>query len=462
MRLPAVVAGALVTAVGLMAPQSDAPRAAPEPASPRESLAQRMSAARLAEVRQGLETIRKQRREIDGHPQFRDLRCVLHCHSGLSHDSRGTPDEIAAAAAKNGIVAVFMTEHPTADRRWAREGISGKRRGVRFISGVELSCGLLAWKTTGENWEPGMGAAEVLQRLAESRSVAFIAHPEQRRTEADWLLPPFAGMEIYNTHADASDSNYESVLGDFRGKGPLSILNLFDTIRRYPREAFAAIFDEQTAVMQRWDQLTLQASGSGKRVVGIAGNDSHQNVGLSFTSVGETIQIRDALEKPVGEFPARNLPKLLFSSPKADGVLLRQLLDPYDVSMGYVNTHLMAKDARKDAREDSLFEALLAGRAYVAFDWIADPTGFQFRAEKGGRWLEMGEFGQAVVGYRLRTESPLDCRWRLMRNGAELRSAQGRRAEWAVTEPGVYRVEAWVTLAGQPRPWIYSNPICLR
>ena len=29
-------------------------------------------------------------------------------------------------------------------------------------------------------------------------------------------------------------------------------------------------------------------------------------------------------------------------------------------------------------------------------------------------------------------------------------------------KPGNYRVEVWQTLAGEPRPWILSNPIYVR
>ena len=34
--------------------------------------------------------------------------------------------------------------------------------------------------------------------------------------------------------------------------------------------------------------------------------------------------------------------------------------------------------------------------------------------------------------------------------------------ERAVDDPGVYRVEAWLTVDGEDRAWIYSNPIYVR
>ena len=34
--------------------------------------------------------------------------------------------------------------------------------------------------------------------------------------------------------------------------------------------------------------------------------------------------------------------------------------------------------------------------------------------------------------------------------------------EFAVKTPGAYRLEAWLPLDGELRPWIYSNPIYVR
>jgi hypothetical protein len=51
---------------------------------------------------------------------------------------------------------------------------------------------------------------------------------------------------------------------------------------------------------------------------------------------------------------------------------------------------------------------------------------------------------------------------RLLRDGVEVRSAAGARLEHLADARGVYRVEAWVEIDGEPRPWIYSNPIYLR
>ena len=34
--------------------------------------------------------------------------------------------------------------------------------------------------------------------------------------------------------------------------------------------------------------------------------------------------------------------------------------------------------------------------------------------------------------------------------------------EYAVKEPGPYRLEAWLQLDGEWRPWVFANPIYVR
>ena len=38
----------------------------------------------------------------------------------------------------------------------------------------------------------------------------------------------------------------------------------------------------------------------------------------------------------------------------------------------------------------------------------------------------------------------------------------GDRLEHEVTAPGVYRIEGWLEVGGEERPWLYSNPIYVR
>jgi hypothetical protein len=408
-----------------------------------------------------LQSVRKDAKQLGkaAQPQEKsgdllDVRCILHAHSSLSHDSRGTQAEILAAAKAVGARAVFMTEHPTADRKWLTSGLQGEKDGVLFVPGAELSDGLLIWRGAESNWAPGDKAGEVLRKLEGTDGVAFIAHPEQRKEEADWELPRFAGMEIYNTHADAMDSGYEKVLESIRTENPLKILQMLNTVKKYQQEAFTTFFDEQVGTLKRWDSLNSKFFAEGRRVVGISGNDSHKNVGVSF-EIGEQVVIKDGLGKVVGMVPATNIPIFLLGGLAANPDNLKYTFDPYEVSFKYVSTHVLAPEVSRDV----LLDSLQRGRAYVAFDWMADPSGFRFSAAAGDATAEMGADIPLSEGLKLTAKPNMPCEIRLLRNGEAVHQAEGAELTFEPKEPGVYRAECWVTVAGEKRPWIYTNPI---
>jgi hypothetical protein len=422
---------------------------------PAASLKERLTEAYLSGLRREGTALRELARPAPRSGELLDVRCLLHVHSNLSHDSPGTAEEIIRAAKAVGARAVFMAEHPTPDRKWITVGLSGERDGVLFVPGAEMMNGLLLWRTEAADWTPRMSAEEVLEKVKDTPGLAFVAHPEKRKEDADWELPPFAGMEIYNSHADAEDSSYEEFLQTFRTGGPLKVLSLLATLKKYPQESYAAIFDEQAPVLKRWDALNVRSLPGGRRVVGIAGNDSHQNVGIAMVASEEGVEIRDGLGKAVGNIPKKNLPLLLLGGLEPGSTLLSHTFDPYEVSFRYVSTHLLAPEVT----EAALMEALRRGRAYVAFDWMGDPSGFRYAAESGGKTVEMGGEVRAADRPRLKARTGMPCRLRLLRNGEEVRRVEGAELEYEATEPGVYRVEAWVRLGEEERPWIYTNPV---
>ncbi|MFN3650000.1 MAG: hypothetical protein ACK47B_10500 [Armatimonadota bacterium] len=428
------------------------------PAMAGANLSERLQDAELKRVRDDVRRHQERAAAPAARPEagaLLDVRCAMHVHSGLSHDSRGTAEEITAAARRAGVRAVFMSEHPTEDRRWATEGLRGEREGVLFIPGAELSDGLLIWNDPGTGWTPGMKVGEVLPRVSKD-AVTVVSHAELRADDA-WDLPPFTGLEIYNSHADAEDNSYEKLLADLQGN-PLKLFTLLGTLKRYPQESYAAIFDEQTAIVRRWDTLNAANLESGRRMVGIAGNDAHQNVGLAVVAAEETLEVRDALGQVLREVPKKSVPAFLLGPLTPGATVLAHTFDPYDVALGYVSTHLLAEKVEPEA----LFTALRQGRAYVAFDWMADPTGFRYEARTGDARFEMGDTVTLASRPELKVTTPIPSDLRVLWNGAEVHRAAGSSAGYTPSEPGVYRVEARLRVAGQDRPWIYSNPIYVR
>jgi len=65
-------------------------------------------------------------------------------------------------------------------------------------------------------------------------------------------------------------------------------------------------------------------------------------------------------------------------------------------------------------------------------------------------------------GLHLRAEAPLEGRFKLVRDGEVVLDQSGPALDFLVDKPGVYRVEVWLNLAGEDRPWILTNPIYVR
>jgi hypothetical protein len=132
----------------------------------------------------------------------------------------------------------------------------------------------------------------------------------------------------------------------------------------------------------------------------------------------------------------------------------------YHRTFRYIRTHLLcsAPPTRELEPDRALvFEALQEGRCYIAVDSVAPARGFRF----DGGDVPMG--GEAPAGRRtLTTRTPLAARLRLLRDGAEIASAEGTSLDVDVEEPGVYRVEARRRAKGRERTWIVSNPVYLR
>ncbi|MFM7151956.1 MAG: hypothetical protein ACKO23_19180 [Gemmataceae bacterium] len=66
-------------------------------------------------------------------------------------------------------------------------------------------------------------------------------------------------------------------------------------------------------------------------------------------------------------------------------------------------------------------------------------------------------------GMKLSAALPLPALVRLMRNGEEVERREGQN-DFAheIPQPGVYRLETWLKIDGEYRPWILSNPIYVR
>lgn len=245
---------------------------------------------------------------------LRDFRGIIHCHSKYSHDSKGAYEEILAAAKAAKVDFVCMTDHPPKDDpgRPLREGWKGLHDGVLFIQGAELKQNILALGIK----EPveADGRQGKIDAIHAQGGLAFVCHPEEVK---DWsAFEGCDGMEIYNVHATVT-----------RKMNLKFIAEAQKILKEDPEHSYTLLQELDEQILKKWNELNRK-----RRVVGIAGNDAHQNT-------------------------------------KFGGMQL----DPYERCFKFVSTHVLAEELT----EDAILKALREGRCYVAFDLLGDLREFR-------------------------------------------------------------------------------------
>ncbi|NUM56230.1 MAG: PHP domain-containing protein [Candidatus Hydrogenedentes bacterium] len=395
------------------------------------------------------EAIRAARQEVILDDGWTEYRGVCHSHSELSHDSEMKFPDILRAAKIADISFICMTDHARegkADYSW---GWKGLHENVLFVRGFELGHGFMPWGLPDDTvFSTDADLFSMAEEIAAKGGVLFFAHSEEER---EWELPQLTGMEIYNLHTDVKDEG--EVDRFLKTIAPDLLLSL----NKYPDQTFRLLFDRQTDILKHWDDLNAK-----RKIVGIAASDAHQNSGIQgfYTEDGK-LQIRDTgPDKGQGggislNFFTRGLLRLFFGPLEPGRRLFRIEMDKYDRSLRFVNTHILANELT----EAGVLDALRAGRVFIAFDMLADARGFTFLAESSGAKAVMGEEIPVANGLTLRAASPVPCRFTLVHNGNTVEQKEGRTYEFAVTEPGNYRVEAELSIVGEWTPWAYTNPI---
>lgn len=415
------------------------------PGSARADALARLKPEKLEAVNRAISALVRKRQELRQTGPFRDYRANLHVHSALSHDSRGKIEDIVAAANKVGTHILMFTEHPSERYDYFKDGHHGLRNGVLLIPGAETE-GFLAFPTRSFHGLRANSPQEFSDLIRSRGGLVFLSHLEERMS---WEIRGLTGVEIYNIHADFKDEkNLQAAM-----RNPLWIIKTAELIRKYPQEAFSALQDYPADYLRRWDELCRKA-----RHTGIAANDAHQNVGLSIRlEEAQVARIDDALGEKLFQMKLGTVPLLqsLARKAKVGDELFEIQFDRYEHSLRHVGTHLLLKDLSQEA----VWDALQAGRAYVAFDWLADATGFDFAALGGTKRYEMGAVAPYQDGLKLQARAPLPVHWKGLRDGILVADSSGREFSLQVTRPGNYRVEAWLDIAGEEMVWILSNPV---
>lgn len=440
----------LIRFVGfLLACALAAPAGAADPPARKHSNIDRLSLDRLAAVHTDVEKLGVRRTDVPARHGLNDYRCILHAHAEDSDHTGGTLKEMLADARKTGVHAVLLTDHfrPPADfidGRWR-----GLKEGVLFVPGAEVN-GFLAYPTKSILKRMDLKGRDFIDTVTAEDGLIFLSHTEERKNHA---VDGLTGMEIYNRHWDAKRDKLSLLSLALVLTDPKQLADLEKALRLYPDEAFAFQCDYPDVYLGKWDDGTKKV-----RLTGVAANDCHHNqvlvvkvVDAETVLVGTNVEADDKMRRVTAD--VRLGVKELTKGRKAGDVVARLDFDPYYRSFRNSATHVLA--TRLD--EVAIRAALKAGHAYVAHDWMCDATGFRFEA------VDAAGKPAAGMGDEVKLSDGLRLTARLPRHGKELATSEGKAGfEFVVKESGVYRLEAWLELDGERRPWVFSNPVYVR
>ena len=374
---------------------------------------------RLSRLRTAIANLSTQRVEPAPSDDYVDYKGVIHVHTSLGGHSNGTFAELIAAAKANQLDFVIMTEHPQAEFDTSAMTLSGLHSGVLFINGNEVATAngdrlLLVPGTANAASMNAQATQQIIDQQNTSGGLAFVAYPGESQ---NWQSTTPSGVEVYNLFTNTKQANRIGLFFD----GVWSY-------RSYADLMFANFFLRPEENLRRWDQAI---TNSNRKLVAIAGNDAHSNIGVSLND-------------------------------ESGKQIIGIKLDPYERSFRTVRTHVLIKKGKGLTRE-SLLEALAQGHCYISFDLFSDAGGFRFATSDSTRI--MGDDLAASDQPKLIARAPLAVRFVLLRNGVAIDEKSGTTAEFTATGAGAYRIEGYLNSLAAPaagKPWIISNPIYIR
>jgi hypothetical protein len=345
-----------------------------------------------------------------------DYAGVIHLHSQYSYDGRVPVPEILAAARKNNITFLLLTDHSTMQAR--TDGWEGWNNGVLLVVGEEIAPRFDHYLAFGHKQavdcaekEPDLPPQAYIDRVTALGGFGFIAHPDHAGTRLfhvkhypwrEWSVTGYTGLGIWDFMTDWQNS-------------------LTGYLRSVLSYALPALFlrGPCPATLERWDALTTE-----RAVVGIGELDNHD-------------------------------------TPKRFCLFTISVL-PFSRVFNLIRTHILTdRPLTGNSRDDigDVLGALKKGRCYVSLDYFHPATGFTVTLQDGESEATLGERFLLRGPARLRAALPRRARIRLLNRGRLLQETVGTELSYQVREPGVYRIEALLRACGRYRPWIFSNPL---
>ena len=346
-------------------------------------------------------------------------RGVIHVHTRRS-DGTGTIDDVAAAAARDGLKFVIVTDHGDGARRPEPPEY---RQGVLIIDAVEISTDdghVVALGIDRLPFPLGGEGRDVIEDIARFGGMSIAAHPGSKKPELQWLdwAAPFDGLEWLN-----GDS-------EWRDETRMTLLRSLLTYPLRSVETLGQLLDRPEEVLRRWDEVAQR-----RRVVAVAGSDAHAR-----------LEIRGGPDPYEGSAALR-LPGY------------EPILDTFSIVIPQLR---LSGDAGQDAIR--VVDEIRRGHVFSAIDALATPAAVAFGAMSGARQASGGDVLplDGPVSVRVASNAPAGSTITLFKNGRPIATSTQATLEFsAPAAAAVYRAEIGLHHApGEPPvPWIVTNPI---
>jgi hypothetical protein len=342
----------------------------------------------------------------------------LHVHTPYS-DGTALHAQVAQAASRAGLDFVIVTDHNV----WV-DGVEGYYDDVLLLVGEELhdvrrrpqANHLLTFNAETELAPLTSDVQALIDQVEEKGGSCYLAHPFELSSSVKpgleaipweaWEVDGYTGIELWN------------YMSEFKGLLRNGMWALF-----YAFFPGVGIRGPYRATLDKWDELLAE----GKRVAAIGGADAH----------GKTYALGP----------------------------LSRVVFPYEYLFRCVNTHVLTDvPLNGELAHDKalIYEALRAGRTWVAYDLPASTSGFRFRARSVANEALLGEELVRTGATVFEVETPQPADTRLICDGKPIVRSRRRTLQHTTARPGVYRVEVYRRYRLERRGWIFSSPIYVK
>ncbi|MEW5994451.1 MAG: histidinol-phosphatase [Candidatus Zixiibacteriota bacterium] len=251
-----------------------------------------------------------------------------------------------------------------------------------------------------------MTPKEYVAAGAADGAIGIMAHPDEIRNRLDrfppypwkdWSVDGYTGLEIWNQMSEWMEQ--------------LTRYNLLP-MAFSPRKSLVAPTDR---ILRKWDELNMT-----RKVAGIAGPDAH------------------AFKFPIGPITVE--------------------IFPYKVHFKCLRTHIILSEPMStdfETARSRLYDAIRDCRLYFSNMRWGNADSFWFYAARSDEQVPSGGQLDSPDGVHMHIRTPSRATLRLIHNGKVALETLSDRLTYRVTEPGIYRAEAWKGRRG----WIFSNHI---